>query len=63
MIATESTLSRLLLGMEPMFLIEMYPFWCNKSPPLAGRKILIYVRDIESIDHAVNGITRVSRME
>jgi hypothetical protein len=50
MIATESTLSRVLLGMEPMFLVEIYPLRCTKSPPLAGRKNLLCVRDIEIID-------------
>jgi hypothetical protein len=59
MIATESTLRRLLLGMEPMFLVELYPFRCTKSPPLASRNSLLYGRDIESIDDPASGINRV----
>jgi hypothetical protein len=48
-----------LLGMEPMFLVELYPFRCTKSPPLASRNSLLYGRDIESIDDPASGINRV----
>jgi hypothetical protein len=50
MIATESTLSRVLLGMEPMFLVEIYPLRCTESPLLDRRDSLLYARDIEMID-------------
>lgn len=50
MIATESTFSRLLLGIEPMFLVEIYPLCCTRLQPLASRKGLVHVRDIESIN-------------
>jgi hypothetical protein len=60
MIATESTLSRLLLGIEPMFLIEIYPLRCTKSAPLVSREDLLHVRDVESIDDSASGINRVT---
>jgi hypothetical protein len=63
MIATESTLSRVLLGMEPMFLVEIYPLRCTEPPPLASRKSLLYGRDIESIDVSASGMDRVTLME
>jgi hypothetical protein len=41
MIATVSTLSRLLLGIEPMFLVVIYPLMCAKLPLLASRSSLL----------------------
>jgi len=38
-----------LLGIEPMFLSEIYLLGCAKSPPVASRDSLLYGRDIESI--------------
>jgi hypothetical protein len=58
MIATESTLSRLLLGIEPMVLVEIYPLRCTKSAPLASRESLLYTRDIESIDGSASVINK-----
>jgi hypothetical protein len=60
MIATESTLSRLLLGIEPMFLVEIYPLRRTKSTPLASRESLLNVRYIVSIDDSASGINQVT---
>lgn len=56
MMATESTLSLLLLGIEPMFLMVIYTLWCIKSPPLARRRILVDVRDTGSMYDTTNVI-------
>lgn len=60
MMATESTLSLLLLGIEPMFLMVIYTLWCIKSPPLARRRILVDVRDTGSMYDTTSVINRVT---